>query len=341
MILAESSGYLVSAVAASLEKRHGYYLYGGKPPDHAANMAGLILYTLAWAYHIGVGLYYRQWWFLVTWFIGLGLETAGYAGRFASSTDVTNENDFMVQIICLTLAPAFLMGGVYYLLGKMAMVYGPDNSPLKPMHYSLIFILCDLFSIIIQGAGGGVSASASDRGKNTKPGTNLTVAGMALQIACLLLFSGFFGHFMWTVHKKRDQSLFNPRYAHIRKRWAFRALPWAISWSVLCVFIRSVYRTAEFADGWSGRLILTERYFLVLDGLFILLAVLGLSVVHPGFAFGKEVIPVKGFHWNVKDRHNFFSDEPASDEYAAEKSPSANEKQDHYNNVTTSEESEH
>jgi hypothetical protein len=57
----------------------------------------------------------------------------------------------------------------------------------------------------------------------------------------------------------------------------------------------------ELAEGWSGFLIVNERFFLVLDGLIIYLGVLGLSLVHPGFALGRDVIPVKGLHFrNVK-----------------------------------------
>lgn len=277
-------------------------LYGGLVPSHQANLAGLILYAIAWGYHTIVGIYFKQWWFLVAWFVGCGLETAGYVGRFNSSTDITNMNDFLVQIICLTLGPAFLMGGVYYLLAKLAMVYGPQYSPLKPMHYSLIFILCDLSSIIIQAIGGGMAAVAVQNDENTGPGTHVMVAGMAIQVFSVVLFICFFTHFMWTIYRNRHSANFDPQYTNLRAKRAFKLLPWAISWCVLCVFIRSVYRICELAEGWTGYLIETERYFLILDGLFIYFAVLSLSIIHPGFALGREVIPVKGFHWNVKDK---------------------------------------
>lgn len=306
---AGASASAIAGAAAALihgATRDEGSLYGGLIPSHQANLAGVILFAIAWAYHTVMGLYYKQWWFLVTWFIGCGLETAGYVGRFCSSTDLTNINDFLVQIICLTLAPAFLMGGVYYLLAKLAMVYGPQFSPLKPMHYSLIFILCDLVSIVIQAAGGGLAAVAVQNGENTQPGTHVMVAGMAFQVFSVVLFIGFFSHFMWQIYRNRRSAEFNPEYSALRATRAFKLLPWAIAWCVICVFIRSVYRICELSEGWTGYLIVTERYFLVLDGLFIFLGVLGLSIVYPGFALGREVIAVKGFHWNIKTKPSPF-----------------------------------
>ncbi|ANB12041.1 phospholipid-translocating ATPase RSB1 [Sugiyamaella lignohabitans] len=146
---------VASAAIASASATGGgdQSLYGGLIPSHSANLAGVILFAIVWAYHTITGVYFRQYWFSTAFFIGAGLETAGYIGRFSSSTDIDNENDFLVQIICLTLAPAFFMGGVYYLLAKLVTIYGQQYSMLKPMHYSLVFILCDLCSIVIQAVG--------------------------------------------------------------------------------------------------------------------------------------------------------------------------------------------
>lgn len=54
------------------------------------------------------------------------------------------------------------------------------------------------------------------------------------------------------------------------------------------VFIRSIYRTVEFANGWTGRIITTETYFNVLDGAPIVLAMFTLNVFHPGWLLRGE-----------------------------------------------------
>lgn len=125
--------------------------YGEMTPSKAANLVGIILFAILWAIHTGLGLWYRQWWFFVSFFIGCGLETAGYIGRYKSSDDIYDMDYFLIQIICLTLGPAFLMAGVYYLLAKLAVVYDEKLSPIRPIIlYSAIYSTGDLLSLVCQ-----------------------------------------------------------------------------------------------------------------------------------------------------------------------------------------------
>lgn len=59
--------------------------------------------------------------------------------------------------------------------------------------------------------------------------------------------------------------------------------------SVLCVYVRSIYRTVELLQGWKGFLITRERYFVALDGAMMVVAVAVFNVLHPGWLLlGKE-----------------------------------------------------
>lgn len=301
--LATATVTAVAAASASAQASDDDSMYGfvlNKP----ANLAALILYALLWAFHTGFGLWYRQWWLLVSWFIGLGLECAGYVGRYQSCTDPNNLNDFLVQICCLTLGPAFIMGGVYYQLGKVVVIISQDVSLVKPMMYTAIFTICDLVSIILQAIGGGMAAMAFQDNNSTDSGTHIMVAGMAWQVFSMSVFAIMaFGTFWetWKAVKRHEGEFahnpeFDPRYAHIRANKLFLWFCFMIFWVTLCVYIRSIYRIIELAQGWRGYLILHEQYFLVLDGLFVFLGCLGFTVVHPGFVFGKEIIAVEGLH---------------------------------------------
>lgn len=53
--------------------------------------------------------------------------------------------------------------------------------------------------------------------------------------------------------------------------------------TTIWVVIRSIYRTIELADGWTGQIITTQVYFNVLDGAPIVLAMATLNVFHPGW----------------------------------------------------------
>lgn len=282
----------------------------GMVPDHDSNLAALICFAILWAWNFAIGLWTKQWWFSTAFFIACGLETAGYIGRFLSSSDPYKLDYFLVQIVCLTIAPAFYMGGVYYLLAKFSMIFGGGVSRLKPMAYSYIFISCDLASIVLQAIGGGMAAMALNDDKDTDPGTHIMVAGLAVQVAAMCLFFFFCFDFMYRVYKKIkdtkaanpsmsdedvDAMLFDPKYASIRNKPIFRIFVYAITLCSVLIFVRCIYRLIELAEGWTGYLILREAYFLVLEALIVFIGTLVLSVIHPGFVFGRNAnIPVKG-----------------------------------------------
>lgn len=62
-----------------------------------------------------------------------------------------------------------------------------------------------------------------------------------------------------------------------------RLMSFGLGFSTLCLLIRSIYRTIELSNGWGGRIITTEVYFNVLDGMMVVLSMFTLNVFHPGF----------------------------------------------------------
>lgn len=315
----------------------------GMIPNRGGNLAALICFAILWGWNTVAGIYTKQWWFGTAFFIGCGLEVAGYIGRFLSNGNPYNLDYFLVQIICLSLAPAFFMAGVYYLLAKFAIIYGSGVSRLKPMTYSYLFVSCDLVSIVLQAIGGGMSAMALIDKKSTDPGTHVMVAGLAVQVAATTLFFVLCFDFMFSVYKKKkaakadhplltseeiDSMLFEPKYADIRqKKPMYNLFICAIVICSTLIFVRCIYRLCELAEGWSGPLLKQEGYFLVLEALVVAIGVLCLSVIHPGFALGKNMnIPVKDKKQQQKNddvEGQMYSDERTirSEESLAEKIP--------------------
>lgn len=56
---------------------------------------------------------------------------------------------------------------------------------------------------------------------------------------------------------------------------------YALLWTCVGILIRSVYRIAEFAQGYDGKLRTTEAYFYALDSLPLFLAIAVWAVVWP------------------------------------------------------------
>ena len=87
-----------------------------------------------------------------------------------------------MQIVCLTIAPAFLAAGIYLCLSRIVITFGPENSRIKPLSYPRIFIPCDFLSLMLQAAGGGIASAASHQDKNPVVGDNIMVAGLSVQV---------------------------------------------------------------------------------------------------------------------------------------------------------------
>lgn len=73
--------------------------------------------------------------------------------------------------------------------------------------------------------------------------------------------------------------------ARVRADARFRAFVYAVAAAYLAILIRCIYRVAEMAGGWGNRIIQDEPSFLVLDGTLVLVAVVLLTVFHPGILF--------------------------------------------------------
>lgn len=268
----------------------------GMRPSRAANLVGMILFILLWIAQGVLAIYYRQWWFGGAFFCGICLEFLGYLGRFLSTWDLQNLNEFILQIVCLTLAPAFIMAGVYCLLAKFVVIYGESYSRVAPLVYTLIFVACDLISIIIQAVGGGISATALYDNKSTEDGTHIMVAGMAFQVFTMSIFFIMTTDFLWRVHKGKrnpnvvDSRANDPEIVAIRESPKMKYFVIATYVSFAFVFTRSVYRVVELAEGWYGNLLQHEAYLLVLDGLMMLIAITILTVFYPGFVWGRTHI---------------------------------------------------
>ncbi|GMF04871.1 unnamed protein product [Ambrosiozyma monospora] len=160
-----------SAVAKDLFDSTAYY--HGNYPDLGGNIALMAIFSVFLICHIVFGVMTKQWWFGTCWVMGLILEVAGYSGRVESHYSVTDFNPYVIQLVCLTLAPCFMLAGVYYTLAQLTIVMGPKFSILKPMQYSSIFIWFDVIAIIVQAIGGADAAISLNEYTSSTTGANI------------------------------------------------------------------------------------------------------------------------------------------------------------------------
>ena len=230
-------------------------------PSLPANIVFLTVFSLSGLAHLLQLLLYnfRTTTFSVLIFIGCVTEVLGYAGRIWLYIDPFSFDAFVMQICCLTIAPAFYSAAIYLVIGYLVDAFGVRFSRLKPRMYAWIFIPCDILSLILQAVGGALASAAVTGTADPKPGTNTMVAGLAFQVFTLLVFIVLLVDFAVRVRRGRVEEKGAPFGRGIK----VFAGPFAVA--VLFIFIRCVYRVAELSEGWEGELISEEPSFIALE----------------------------------------------------------------------------
>ncbi|KAK0658937.1 RTA1 like protein-domain-containing protein [Cercophora samala] len=229
--------------------------------------------------------------FTVMMSLGLLCEIIGYVGRALSAKNPWDDMGFMVQIVCLTIGPAFLAAGIYTCLAKVVSVYGEESSRLPASWYTRIFIPCDVVSLVLQASGGGIAA-ASDDIDLLNMGNNIMIAGLSFQVFILVVFLVVSGEFLLRVRNRKktygpDAGFEQGEPAKtIRQGFMFKAMIIALAVSTVAIFWRSCFRVAELSEGWNGPLMARDDLFIAFESVMILIAVAVLNVFNPCMVFG-------------------------------------------------------
>jgi len=122
------------------------------------------------------------------------------------------------------------------------------------------------------------------------------VAGVVFQVVSLLIFMGLWLEFIFRL-RRTSESAKEVRFLELRNTNKFTYFQYALGAAVVLIFIRSVYRVAELQQGFNGPIANDEVSFMILEGPMIFLAVLAVTVLHPGIAFGGKWSSAA---WSVK-----------------------------------------
>ncbi|OLN96354.1 Sphingoid long-chain base transporter RSB1-like protein 1 [Colletotrichum chlorophyti] len=223
--------------------------------------------------------------FTIAMSLGVVVEIIGYMGRVMSWHNPWKLGYFLLQVCCLTIAPVFLAAGLYLCLRRVVLVVGPEISRISPAWYTQIFIPCDLVSLVLQATGGGLACHASRRGKATKTGDEIMIAGLAFQVFTMAVYMLVAADFAIRAYRRRsiEPPAGDPRMAQLHTSWRFQGFLAALALATLCVFVRSVFRVVELSGGWSGNLMARQDLFITFEGAMIVLAVVSLNIFHPVF----------------------------------------------------------
>jgi hypothetical protein len=272
---------------------YGYY------PSLGANAFFAAFFAVCFVWQLFCGIRYKTWTYMIALCLGCVGEAVGYGGRLMLYNDPFDDNGFTIQICCLIISPAFISAGIYLTLKHIVINFGEGWSRLKPVWYTRIFIAGDIFSLVLQGAGGGLASTADNGSSGQDTGTNMMIAGVIIQVVILAFFGYFLVEYTLRTHRRRDQ--LSAESMALFHTTSFRCFMGAIIVAFMGIFIRCIYRIPELTGGWRSELMRNETDFIILEGVMIVISVLVLTVFHPGYCFpalgstiGKNKKPKRG-----------------------------------------------
>ncbi|KAL8685908.1 MAG: hypothetical protein Q9218_007472 [Villophora microphyllina] len=285
-------------------------------PSLAGNTIYLALFSLLLVLQLLFGCYWRTWSFTGAVFGGLVLEILGYVSRVQMHYNPFKSNPFLMYLIVLTIAPCFITAAIYLCLSRIILIYGEHLARFKPRTYTIIFISCDVFSLVLQAIGGALADTADSGSDAQQTGINIMIAGLGFQVFSLTVFATLCADFAWAVRKSGglSQEELRVRLRHSTPRlfyafiggessrstvprlilprlvlalWPAPVLILTISLATFTIYVRSVFRVAELCGGFDGSLANDQITFMVLEGAMVSIACIAITLVHPGMVVGR------------------------------------------------------
>lgn len=260
----------------------------GYTPALAVGVLGVVLFFIAAVAHLYLLVRHRTWYFTpmlvgtISTFLSpphsttytnrtfsSTVEIVGYAFRLLSSQqNPYSVPYFVVQYFFIVVAPVLFSAAIYTIVSVMINIYGREFAPLPPKAVLGIFITCDVVATIVQVAGAALVGVAYSNQRDPTTPNNILLAGLAFQV---FSFAVFLVILTWTLMKARK----SPE----RINTGFVV---GVVIATLAVYLRTVFRLAETAEGLMETLSTHEVYFGCLEFAPIVVAVFIFTYWHPG-----------------------------------------------------------
>lgn len=202
------------------------------------------------------------------------LETFGFMARIMM-LHKPDRTTFIIQQCFLIISPVLLAIVVYMVLGMLIQRSAAGvkiSQSWWARWLSKLYTASDIFCLLLQSTGGAMLAG--DDASSIKTGTNIMLAGLALQL-------GFFTTFTLLVIYTHSSPQFG-----LGSDPTLRKVYICLYSTITLMFIRNIFRVVEFAQGWDGYLASHEAFFYGLDFVPIFFCFVFFSVFHFGFYLG-------------------------------------------------------
>ncbi|KAL0944558.1 parasitic phase-specific protein psp-1 [Colletotrichum truncatum] len=244
-------------------------------PSIPANVFFLAAFGLCLAIHIVQGFWLKTWGFLISMACGCIMEIVGYIGRILLYDNPFGFPGFLMQIICITIAPVFYCAAIYVVIAQTIVYLDASISRFQPRLLYQVFIPCDIISLILQAIGGALSVVADSK-NDIHRGEQISLAGLIFQVVALGCFTIIFVEYLYCFYRSTSNSIL---LAKSRLFLGFLLL------AVLFILIRCVYRIIELKEGYFSEIFRDEPLFIALESCLMLASAFCLNIGHPGLFF--------------------------------------------------------
>ncbi|WKT45822.1 RTA-like protein [Fusarium oxysporum f. sp. vasinfectum] len=243
-------------------------------PSFAANLAFCVLFGMTTMVHLIQAILFKKKFCWVA-IMGATWETIGFAFKTLGSRNQQNMTYLIWGQLFFLLAPLWINAFVYMAVARMVYFRMPDRKLLgiKAIRMTLLFVWLDIILFLVQGAGGSMLSNNDDMNV-IRIGQKLYMAGVGLQLAVIVIFIGITAFFYFKLRQLEGRSMG-------RMKWLILTMLAVL----ILIVIRIVYRLIEFGPGVNehNQLLIHEEYPLGLDATPILIALVLLNIMHPGF----------------------------------------------------------
>lgn len=200
----------------------------------------------------------------------------------------------MIGEVALIIAPTPLVAANFIILGRIIRRLGPQYSRLTPRRYTVVFVSCDIISLLVQAIGGSVASGTTSSVSQVNLGSHIALGGTIFQLVAIAVYCALAAEFLSRYARDRPVRLAQVP-GEVTRGVLDRSLKrmlYAMSAMSIFILIRTIYRVVEFVGGWNGKVNTTQWLFLVFDGIMITLAMLTLNIFHPGVFLRQSDYPL-------------------------------------------------
>ncbi|KAF6790717.1 parasitic phase-specific protein psp-1 [Colletotrichum musicola] len=223
-------------------------------PSVPASGLFIALFSITLILHTLQGIRSKTWGFMGSVVAGCVLEIVGYVGRLMIYDNPFSFIGFLLQIICITIAPVFFSAAVYVLLSQTINYLDPSLSRVRPSLFYWVFIPADVVSLVLQALGGGMSSVSTTKAAVDR-GVHISLAGLVFQVFMLVVFCAAFADYILRWH----------RCSSAKASGRLRIFLIFLGLSTFFILLRCTYRIVELHEGYFSHWFRDQALFIALE----------------------------------------------------------------------------